>query len=89
MHVMTETRAVASLPSLDIEIRHRSAPEEGAEYLAITLRGTPNLDLAAGLLDPFRLFAAAASFNPWLAWLQVADPFQLWRPLLKATDRRE
>jgi hypothetical protein len=85
---MTETRAVASLPSLDIEIRHRSAPEEGAEYLAITLRGTPNLDLAAGLLDPFRLFAAAASLNPWRLWLQAADPFGVWRPLLEATDRR-
>ena len=85
---MTETRAVASLPSLDIEIRHRSAPEEGAEYLAITLRGTPNLDLAAGLLDPFRLLAAAASVNPWLLWMQAADPFRLWRPLLEAASRR-
>ena len=85
---MTETRAVAHLPSLDIEIRHRSAPEEGAEYLAVTLRGTPNLDVAAGLLDPFRFMAAAASLNPWLAWMQVADPFRLWRPLLEATGRR-
>lgn len=84
---MTETRAVAHLPSLDIEIRHRSAPEEGAEYLAITLRGTPNLDDAASLLDPFRFLAVASSFNPWLLWMQVADPFRLWRPLLEARDQ--
>ncbi|MGD9510793.1 MAG: hypothetical protein AB7I59_14465 [Geminicoccaceae bacterium] len=85
---MTETRAVAHLPSLDIEIRHRSAPEEGTEYLAVTLRGTPNLDVAVGLLDPFRFVATMASLNPWLAWLQVAGPFRLWRPLLEARDRR-
>lgn len=85
---MTETRALASLPNLDIEIRHRSAPEEGAEYLAITLRGTPNLEVAAGLLDPFRILAAAVSVNPWLLWMQAADPFRLWRPLLGAAGRR-
>ena len=75
---MTETRAVATLPHLDIEIRHREAPEEGAEYLAITLRATPDLASAAGLLDPFRLMAGASAFNPWLARMRLADPFQLW-----------
>jgi hypothetical protein len=80
---MTKTRAVAKLPSLDIEILHRSEPEEGAEYLAITLRGTPNLGTATALLDPFRLLAAASAFNPWLAWMQAADPFSLWRRALE------
>jgi hypothetical protein len=75
---MTETRAVATLPNLNIEIRHREVPEEGAEYLAITLRATPNLAAAASLLDPFRMMTAAA-FNPWLAWMQLVDPFRLWR----------
>ena len=79
---MTETRAVAKLPNLDIEIRHRSAPDEGAEYLAINLRGTPDLGAATTLLDPFRLFAAASAFNPWLAWMQMADPTGLWRRAL-------
>jgi hypothetical protein len=74
-----ETRAVARLPHVDIEIRHKKAPEEGAEYLAITLRATPDLDTAAAFLDPMRLVTAWASFNPWTAWLRLADPLGLWR----------
>jgi hypothetical protein len=72
---MTETRAVARLPQLDIEIHHREAPEEGAEYLSITLRATPDLGAAARLLDPFSLLSATAAWNPWLAWLRMAGPW--------------
>ena len=74
---MSETRAVANLPNLNIEILHREAPEEGAEYLSITLRGTPDLATAASLLDPFRLLRPA--LDPWQAWLRLVDPFGLWR----------
>ena len=77
---MSETRAVATLPNLNIEIRHREAPEERAEYLSITLRATPDLATAAKLLDPFRLMTTAA-FNPWQAWMRLADPFGFWRLL--------
>ena len=31
------------------------------------------------LLDPLALLGAAAAFNPWQAWLRLADPFGLWR----------
>ena len=75
---MSETRAVANLPNLNIEIRHREAPEEGAEYLSITLRATPDLASFAGLLDPLRLMGPPA-FDPWRAWLRLADPFGFWR----------
>lgn len=71
---MDETRAVAALPHMNIEIRHKSAPEEGAEYLSITLRATPDFETAAGLLDPMRLMTVWASFNPWLAWMQMMQP---------------
>ena len=74
---MSETRAVANLPNLNIEILHREAPEEGAEYLSITLRGTPDLATAMGLLDPFCLLGPA--LDPWQAWLRLVDPFGLWR----------
>ena len=75
---MSETRAVANLPNLNIEILHREAPEEGAEYLSITLRGTPDLATATSLLDPFRLLRGPA-LDPWQAWLRLVDPFGLWR----------
>ena len=75
---MSETRAVANLPNLNIEILHREAPEEGAEYLSITLRGTPDLATAASLLDPFPCWAPRP-FEPWQAWLRLVDPFGLWR----------
>lgn len=68
-----ETRATAKLPHLDIEIRHRTLPEEGAELLSINLRATPDLDRALSLLDPFRLASAWAAFNPWLAWFRLAQ----------------
>ncbi len=77
---MDETRAVARLPHLDIEIRHRKLPEEGAELLAVTLRATPDLDAAAALFNPFRftdptaLMAAWWRLNPWFAWLELARP---------------
>ncbi len=68
-----ETRAVARLPHLDIELHHRKDPEHGVETLSVTLRGRPDLDAAVSLLDPFRLLAAWSAFNPWLAaWLPPA-----------------
>ncbi len=77
---MTETRAVAKLPHVDIEILHREAPEEGAEYLSITLRGTPDLATAGRMLDPFRLLAATTPLNPFQLWLQLARPWLMWQP---------
>lgn len=78
-----DTRAVARLPNLEIEIRHRWAPDEGAEYLSVSLRATPGLDAVAAWLDPFAHLRAWASLNPWLAasWWggAAASPF---RPLL-------
>jgi hypothetical protein len=41
-HLMDETRAIAKLPHLEIEIRHCRLPEEQAEQLAISLRATPS-----------------------------------------------
>ena len=86
-----DTRAVARLPNLEIEIRHRNAPEEGAEYLAITLKATPDLGAAAAWLSPFRLLEAAASLNPWLAaWRATGWPVPgLWWPVLESRRQRE
>lgn len=73
-----DTRAVARLPRLDIEICHRKLPEEGAELLAVSLRATPDLGTSAAWLDPLglarsgRLLAAWTAFNPWFAWWRLA-----------------
>jgi hypothetical protein len=60
-----EMRAVANLPGLDIEIRHRRAPDEDAETVSITMRATPSFDA----------FAAALRGGPALPWLAAMTPF--------------
>ena len=71
---MTDTRAVARLPNLDIEIEHREAPEERAEYLSIKLRATPGFGAWAALFDPLRFATPWLTLNPFLAWqLMVAQ----------------
>jgi hypothetical protein len=62
-----DMRAVAKLPNLEIEIRHRKVPEEGAEYLALSLRATPNLNAAALWVDPLWPMRMLIAMNPWLA----------------------
>ncbi|HEX3497741.1 MAG TPA: hypothetical protein VHT04_00310 [Stellaceae bacterium] len=76
---MDETKAVARLPNLDIEIHHRRAPEEAAEYLSISLRATPSFRAMTDHLDVH----AMQLFNPlafWLIAFQVAQEF--WAPFL-------
>ena len=67
MPTQDDTRAVAKLPNLEIEIRHRKAADEGAEYLSVSLRATPDLAAVAAWLDPFAVMRAWVSLNPWLA----------------------
>ena len=77
--MMDETKAVARLPNLDIEIRHRRAPEEAAEYLSISLRATPSFRVMTGHLDAH----AVQLFDPlafWLTAVQAAQAF--WAPFL-------
>jgi hypothetical protein len=84
-----ETRAVANLPGLDIEIRHRRAPEEDAEVVSITMRATPSFDafataLRSGPALPWLAMApfgatAAGGFNPFAPWLAM---MQAWTSLL-------
>lgn len=76
---MTETKAVASLPNLDIEIRHRQAPDEAAEYLSISLRATPSLNAMADYVANYAPYLG----NPMVAWLTTLQFAQaLWAPWL-------
>jgi hypothetical protein len=76
---MDETKAVAHLPNLAIEIHHRRAPEEAAEYLSISLRATPSFRAMTEHLDAHAL----QLFNPlnfWLTAFRAAQEF--WAPFL-------
>jgi len=81
---MTETRAVARLPNLDIEIRHRRLPDEDAEQLAISLRARPSFEAFARFYGTSVPLWPWLALNPWLGWqrlLQVA-----WQPWLPAGE---
>jgi hypothetical protein len=78
---MDETRAIARLPHLDIEIRHRWLPEEQAEQLAISLRVTPSFEEFARFLQGQVLWPWAA-LGPWLAFAQMVQAS--WQPWLAA-----
>ena len=72
---MVETRAVARLPGLDIEIEHRAAKSGGAEEMVITLRSGPGSDNLGQVL---------ALMNPALAWMQFIQA--AWAPWLGLLD---
>ena len=70
---MTETRAVARLPNLDIEILHRRLPDEAGEQLAISLKAQPSFDAFA------RFYERSGPFWPWLA----LHPMLVWPTILR------
>jgi hypothetical protein len=78
---MDETRAIARLPHLDIEIRHRRLPEEQAEQLAISLRATPSFEEFARFLERQALWPWLA-LQPWLTFAQMVQAS--WQPWLAA-----
>ena len=66
-----ETRAVAHLPSADVEILHRRAWDGREEQMSITLRAIPSfeaLDRAFALVNPFAFWTRLLQ-NAWAPWL--------------------
>lgn len=80
---MDETRAIARLPHLDVEIWHRRLPEEQAEQLAIGLRATPSFADFAKILERQAPWPWLA-LQPWLVWGQIAQA--VWQPWLAAVS---
>jgi hypothetical protein len=78
---MDETRAVARLPHLDIEIVHRRLPGQEAEQLAISLRATPSFDAFQRHVEAQAPFWPWLAFNPFLPWQRML--LQAWRPWLE------
>ena len=79
---MDETRAVARLPHLDLEIVHRRLPEQQAEQLAISLRASPSFDAFERHLEAQTPFWPWLALNPFLLWQHML--LQAWRPWLDA-----
>ncbi|MEO1018615.1 MAG: hypothetical protein AAFY56_13120 [Pseudomonadota bacterium] len=77
---MTETRAIARLPQLEIEIRHKELETENAEIVAITMKATPNFEAVSAWLRPLALMPMTA-LSPWAMWQQTA--YSMWRPWLE------
>lgn len=70
-----ETRAVAHLPNLDIEIHHRRPWQGHEELLSIHLRATPSFDAFFGVFE---------TANPMLFWWRA---FEIaWSPWLRSSE---
>lgn len=81
---MDETRAVARLPHLDVEIVHRRLPD--GEQLGISLRATPSAEAFARHIEAHAAFWPWLALNPWLGWQRLLQA--AWQPWLPAGERR-
>jgi len=70
-----ETRAVAHLPNLDIEIFHRRPWQGDAEILSITSRATPSFEAFGRFLE---------TTNPMVLWMRMMG--KAWSPWLGQGD---
>lgn len=77
---MDETKAVARLPGLDIEISRRD-PGDGSETVTIAMRATPSFAAFGAALEPALLMMPALlpalMLQGWAAMAQLA-----WAPWL-------
>ena len=85
---MDETKLTADLPTMNVEIVHRAAPDGRGEMVTIQLNATPDfraaLPLLAGMAQlPLMLGQAAqAPLSPLALWTQAAQAMTApWRAL--------
>ena len=77
------TRAIASLPGLEIEIVHRRPQGDDLEALSINLQATPSFEAFGRFLEtanPFVFWAQAmqqAMQMAWLPWLGASRALML------------
>lgn len=85
---MDETKLTADLPTMNVEIVHRAAPDGRGEMISIQLNATPDfraaLPLLAGMAQlPLMLGQSAQS--PLALWTQAAQAMMApWLALAKA-----
>jgi hypothetical protein len=69
---MTETRATAHLPTLDMEFVRRELPDDGAEQIAVRMTAKPSFEAFCAPLR--QALPAMMAMNPALLWLDVLAP---------------
>jgi hypothetical protein len=86
---MTEIRAIARLPTLDIEFVRRELPDEGAEQIAVRMTARPSFEPFGAALR--QALPAIMAMNPALFWFDVGrQATKSWLRLtsLLGEDRR-
>jgi hypothetical protein len=80
---MTETRAIAHLPTLHIEFARRELPDEGAEQITMRMTARPSFEaFGAALRQPL---PAMMAMNAPLFWFGVwSQAVKLWLRLPSA-----
>lgn len=87
---MDETRAVAKLPHLDLEIAHRRLPDEGVEQLSIHLRASPDFGAFADYLERRPALWSWIALTPFLIWQESVRAFWApWLPAARALPKAE
>jgi hypothetical protein len=72
-----ETKAIARLPNLDVEIIHSRSPAGDAERITISLQAAPSFAAFGRFLE---------ATNPFLFWMRFAQT--AWTPWLGAAAAR-
>ena len=79
---MKETKYTARLPTLDVEITKRTAPEEGLETISIHLKASPSFDaVGRWLAEPGLMPLAFLGASPLALWAEIVRA--AWLPWLR------
>lgn len=86
---MDETKLTADLPTMNVEIVHRAAPDGRGEMVTIQLNATPDfraaLPLLAGMAQVPLMLGASSTASPFALWTQMAQAMMApWQALARA-----
>ncbi len=77
---MNETKIIANLPALDIEITRQHDPDDNARSTTIQMRAGPSFDAAARYFPPMAATMGVMAANPAVAWARFMQA--AWMPWL-------
>ncbi len=77
---MDETKIIANLPALDIEITRQHDPDDNARTTTIQMRAGPPFGAAARYWSPMAATMGIMAANPAVAWAQMMQA--AWTPWL-------